>query len=160
MSSLSDFLDKAIRPFFKCKKKFGFRMRPCANSFFCENEFHLHANGKKIFTSLKGFTLILRNGQFFICTIRVFPPILILLLMFEISRGIITKTFPMTLPLGRYFYLEWSKSGFISDRRSHGSWFMKGNDTSLPTPPPLPLPTTKKWSRNSDRGDLFMAGAK
>ena len=40
-------------------------MRPCANSFFCENEFHLHANGKKFFTSLKGVTPILRNGQLF-----------------------------------------------------------------------------------------------
>ena len=129
-------------------------MRPCANSFFCENEFHLHANGKKNFTSVKGFTLILRNGQFFICTTRVFPPIAILLLMFEISSGIITKTFPMTLPLGRYVYLEWSKSGFISDRRSHGSWFMKGNDTSLPSwskaVPLIPLPPLS----NNKKSDL------
>ena len=73
---------------------------------FAKMSFTCMQMAKKIFTSLKGFTLILRNGQFFICTIRVFPPILILLLMFEISRGIITKTFPMTLPLGRYFYLE------------------------------------------------------
>ena len=118
------------------QKKIRFQDEAMCKLFLLRKWVNLHANGKKIFTSLKGFTLILRNGQFFICTIRVFPPILILLLMFEISRGIITKTFPMTLPLGRYFYLEWSKSGFISDRRSHGSWFMKGNDTSLPTPPP------------------------
>ena len=105
------------------QKNFGFRMRPCANSFFCENEFHLHANGKKIFTSVKGFTLILRNGQFFICATRVFPPIVILLLMFEIGSGIITKTFPMTLPLGRYHNI-WNDLSqdlsVIEDHTDHG----------------------------------------
>lgn len=132
MSSLPDFLDKAIRPFFKCKKISVSGCGHVQTLSFAKMSFICMQMEKKIFTSVKGFTLILRNGQFFICTTRVFPPIVILLLMFEISSGIITKTFPMTLPLGRYVYLEWSKSGFISDRRSHGSWFMKGNDTSLP----------------------------
>lgn len=123
-------------------------MRPCTNSFFCENEFHLHANGKKIFTSLKGSTLILRNGQCF--TFRVFPPILILLLMFEISSGIITKTFPMTLPRGRYVYLEWSKS----DHTDHGLWKV----TIHPYPgevkrflwPPHPPPPPPSNNKKSD----------